>query len=442
MSSERHVLPLPELLAPGTWDIRHIARGGHTSRASQVFAAPFDDTPFAAGIRVHEYAHLRFSPPEPDHEHHAVALGTLLAVEDARVNECSARAGFADDLLEIDDPALVPPDPAFDLRRATLYVIAAHRTGVAARARAAMTAAGDPGRLALRLADRALDTLCARPHPTYETTLEVARRLDDTFGVEPDEDPADGTASPCAVHAIVGALEDADLRLRVATALQRDMTGRVRWGRLRRVEEPLRSLGFAPARRMPGPYRCTDEGSLLRAPHRWATDRRVFARRVRLPGGSVLVDASGSMSPTPEGLLHIVEAAAGALVACYNGSAEGWGVIRVLARDGRRVADRLVAPPLDSCGNVIDGPALRWLASKPAPRIWVSDGGVTGVGDNSSRELRREAEEICRRAKIRRVAEMAEAAELLRGASSRSHTTSGAEKARRTKSGRGAEAAR
>jgi hypothetical protein len=54
-------------------------------------------------------------------------------------------------------------------------------------------------------------------------------------------------------------------------------------------------------------------------------------------------------------------------------------------------------------GNVIDGPALRWLASQPGPRIWISDGRVTGVRDRSSLDLVVEAMGICRRNQITRV---------------------------------------
>jgi hypothetical protein len=142
-------------------------------------------------------------------------------------------------------------------------------------------------------------------------------------------------------------------------------------------------------------------------------DRCVFSRQTRLPGGSVLIDASGSMHLTPKALLELVEVAAGALVACYDGAREGFGEIRVLALAGRRVADRLVAPPTGRGGNVIDGPALRWLATKPLPRIWVSDGVVTGVGDTGSPALTAESGEICRRAAITRVASVADAKRLL-----------------------------
>ena len=34
------------------------------------------------------------------------------------------------------------------------------------------------------------------------------------------------------------------------------------------------------------------------------------------------------------------------------------------------------------CGNIVDGPALQWLNRQAKPHFWVSDGGVSGVGDS------------------------------------------------------------
>ena len=38
-------------------------------------------------------------------------------------------------------------------------------------------------------------------------------------------------------------------------------------------------------------------------------------------------------------------------------------------------------------GNGCDGLALRWLLKQAKPRVWVSDQGVTGVGDIGSLPL-------------------------------------------------------
>ena len=53
-------------------------------------------------------------------------------------------------------------------------------------------------------------------------------------------------------------------------------------------------------------------------------------------------------------------------------------------------------------GNIVDGPALRWLAQQPEPRIWISDGQVTGTHDRPSTDLVVDAIRICQQAGIRR----------------------------------------
>ena len=90
-------------------------------------------------------------------------------------------------------------------------------------------------------------------------------------------------------------------------------------------------------------------------------------------------------------------------------------VLRVLARDGRRVTGDLVKRPSGSC-NVIDGPALDWLAAQAEPRFWLSDGLVTGVGDASGTGNTHYAERVMRDAKITRVRTTAELFAALRRA--------------------------
>ena len=63
--------------------------------------------------------------------------------------------------------------------------------------------------------------------------------------------------------------------------------------------------------------------------------------------------------------------------------------------------------------NVVDQPALEWLARQPGPRIWISDGKVTGCNDRPSRRVKQACAEICRRSHIRRVDDAAEAAAVL-----------------------------
>ena len=80
------------------------------------------------------------------------------------------------------------------------------------------------------------------------------------------------------------------------------------------------------------------------------------------------------------------------------------------ARDGRCAAPEHLKA--FGSGNIVDVPALQWLARQPAPRVWISDGLVTGMSDTASTEIQRRCKEIRRRAGILRV-KTADAAALL-----------------------------
>jgi hypothetical protein len=158
--------------------------------------------------------------------------------------------------------------------------------------------------------------------------------------------------------------------------------------------------------------RATCEGSFPRYLHRWTVDRAVFrhvARRVR--GGTVLIDTSGSMSLDAAGVDQILTASSGAaLIAIYSGS-NTVGELRIVAQGGRRADARDLVP--FGRGNIIDEPALAWLAQQPGPRLWISDGGVTGIGDATSAKLQEQCREIVQRAGIQRVKNVKEAAVFL-----------------------------
>jgi hypothetical protein len=66
------------------------------------------------------------------------------------------------------------------------------------------------------------------------------------------------------------------------------------------------------------------------------------------------------------------------MIAVYSAHQNG-GTLRIIAKGGKRT-DKI---PLKGfgVGNVIDGPVLEWLNKQKHPRIWICDGGVTGVND-------------------------------------------------------------
>jgi hypothetical protein len=83
------------------------------------------------------------------------------------------------------------------------------------------------------------------------------------------------------------------------------------------------------------------------------------------------------------------------------------GSLLIAARNGMH-ADREVLDGWAGSGNVVDGPALQWLARQKAPRVWVSDGGVTGMNDQTAVNLQIEAERIVAMAHIKRVPTLAD----------------------------------
>ncbi|MSR63934.1 MAG: hypothetical protein EXS08_16030 [Planctomycetes bacterium] len=160
-----------------------------------------------------------------------------------------------------------------------------------------------------------------------------------------------------------------------------------------------------------GRSRATSEGSLVRYPFRWPIDGALFRRTSRVRGGTVLIDTSGSMSLDAAGIDRILVASSGAaLVALYSGH-DKLGELRIVARDGRRADARDLVP--FGRGNIVDEPALLWLARQAGPRLWISDGGVTGIGDTTSTELHRRCQEIVARGGIRRVKTIDEAVAVL-----------------------------
>jgi hypothetical protein len=135
-------------------------------------------------------------------------------------------------------------------------------------------------------------------------------------------------------------------------------------------------------------------------------------RSARRGAGSVLVDHSGSMALELADLDRLLLSTPhGMRVALYSGSG-ALGELRIVADGVRRAASEHLAR--FGSGNVVDLPALEWLARQPPPRLWVSDGGVTGIGDRGSLALKQRCAALCRRARIRRVAGLEEAAALLR----------------------------
>jgi hypothetical protein len=138
-----------------------------------------------------------------------------------------------------------------------------------------------------------------------------------------------------------------------------------------------------------------------------AADGRAFtSRRPRSAHcGTLLIDCSGSMSRqvTHERLMAVLVRSPSATIGLYaGGPTNESGSLLIVARNYMHAA-RGVLDNWPHSGNVVDGPALRWLSRQETPRVWVSDGGVTGTNDRSSTNLQVEVNMIVAMAHIRRV---------------------------------------
>lgn len=143
------------------------------------------------------------------------------------------------------------------------------------------------------------------------------------------------------------------------------------------------------------------EGTMIRRPDRLCIDRAIFSKTKQNTGCTILFDVSGSMRLSQEGVEKmIIEAGGYATVATYCGNPRGYGVLKIVAHNSYRCGTDDITAQYG--GNVIDEPALRWLSKQPAPRIWISDGSVTGIGDRSSPRITDICSKIVEKGRITR----------------------------------------
>jgi hypothetical protein len=105
----------------------------------------------------------------------------------------------------------------------------------------------------------------------------------------------------------------------------------------------------------------------------------LFSRRVkRKPGGTVVIDASGSMGANAENLKALCKLIPTATIAYYSGGdGRGCGVLAVYAAKGKRYSGELPGDTMLG-GNAVDLLALQWLLRHPKPWVLVSDLGFCG----------------------------------------------------------------
>ena len=104
----------------------------------------------------------------------------------------------------------------------------------------------------------------------------------------------------------------------------------------------------------------------------------LFSRRIKnKPGGTVVIDASGSMGATSENLKVLARLIPSATIAYYSGNDRAYGKLSIYALKGRRFDGELPAHTLMG-GNSVDLAAVRWLLKRDKPWTLISDERFTG----------------------------------------------------------------
>lgn len=417
--------PLPEAIDGADWRVTGSPFSASVDLRDRIMFVPLDGSPQALFLRSHEMAHAAITPclaPGKVAAENGCTEVAIQVCEDARVHWFLERAGIdrsagglTDDEVRAQVSKLATDPAALGAALVSTFSIGDHRRILDAVESVAAAAAdgtlkippGAPAPMSPEMVShvvsaanavvrrvRSVPTGRRKHHPAASTrgfvknTIPAARLFDALFGGGALEEMREGTGEGRKVGELLSWSSDAD----------------VPWGKLRDVVTLPMAFPRIVGRRSGRGTTHRDEGAMPNAVHRWAVDGRIFRRWRPAPGGTVLIDTSGSMHLGADDLRDIVLAAPASTVAMYSGRTSS-GTITIVARRGK-VADQTAierAKARAGGGNVIDGPALEWLARQPAPRLWVCDGVVTGVGDRPSKALVLDAFGIARRAGIVRV---------------------------------------
>ena len=335
--------------------VAHTDQGGFTTwnkKKVTSIEAPLVGGAYARTIRLHEILHANHSPLRRSKKYHPV---TVQAVEDARVH------------------ALYWPES---------LPLKAHRDCLAAALIDARS---------LRRADLADPDQWNAACQVAVRSLAVVRRLRG-FGAERLLHRELAHLPPIVRETLVKCLDNVRNRSRASgifEALMRSAAegGKGGAGTGEASESPMRIVRLplvAPSNSAVSRVQLARSGAHI---NRARLARAIvncspvglFKRRRRSEGGTILLDASGSMGVCEERLAAICAALPLATVAYYAGrggmSPDGsYGQLSIYAERGLRAAEA----PLCGGNNDVDLYALRWLLEQPAPRVIVTDAEFCG----------------------------------------------------------------
>lgn len=114
---------------------------------------------------------------------------------------------------------------------------------------------------------------------------------------------------------------------------------------------------------------------------------RVFFREVEEEhkGGTVLIDASGSMGITQDKLAEFCRSFPAATIAYYCGTGFANGALYIYAKDGKRAGDC----PRMGRNNCVDNAAMTWLLAQKGSKFYITDAEFCGAGELSTTAIAR-----------------------------------------------------
>tara|TARA_R100001463_G_scaffold13402_1_gene35750 strand:+ start:3202 stop:4773 length:1572 start_codon:yes stop_codon:yes gene_type:complete len=180
------------------------------------------------------------------------------------------------------------------------------------------------------------------------------------------------------------------------------------WGNMDIIQAPL-EINMQSQLNKGREYRPMEYGTNPKYINRWCVDKKIFKQKQRTYGGTILIDASGSMHFDGEDILEIMQLLPAATIAMYNDRGQGYdtGSLRIIGAGGKRVTTEYLRK-FSGGGNLVDGPALDWLGTQKASRIWVSDMYVFGKGNSNSYNLLQDCYQKMKRNGITRLANIDE----------------------------------
>lgn len=375
----KRIYPAPEAIDGGKWNIQDDSHP-RVSLLERKMYVPLADHPQARAIRAHEMAHVAFTPKDLTPYKDVMSRLTDQVVqhcEDHRVNKLAQQRG-------IDMSSGIPKvmlDAILYENKMRMQALPYVTTALACTTEEDVAHVLKEGIKDFPEILRVYKTAKGMfgDSPVFETTLEIAEWLE--------------LALP----------EETKDRKTVGSKPKYD-GGDAMWGTAYLQEPPLTLPKKQRGRKV------ADSGSVLSAPWRTTSDQKIFRSCLKAPRkGTVLIDASGSMSFTEADIENLVSKIPAGTIAAYCGKSV-IGIIRVLAKHGKICSPEEFDMPY--ANNTIDGPALEWLGKQQAPRIWLSDGAVTGRGPYE--DLIRDARRIQHKFKIMQALDFKEAHRLMK----------------------------